>query len=260
MAQFKSIISSILRDIIAAQHEANIFSHSISEEYSGNGRVRGFRLPGAVLNDIEMELKCGINGTGESAETNIIEYDKVRDALRNLNAMAAEPLVNLLSKTAGPDDGFFQRMERSDRILRNYQLFIRRILNGAVIEQAQEFVDKETGGILRDKLVETMLTSVKERILEDKSEDNPFKFTEESNAGLWDEFLKRATEMLRRLIDTKMKNKDFRKSFGNSNLDVTVESDELSKMPDISVHSFKLRFAPVQTDTLCESTSDMETK
>lgn len=39
MTQLSSVIGSILRDIISAQHEANLYSLALSENYGKDGKV-----------------------------------------------------------------------------------------------------------------------------------------------------------------------------------------------------------------------------
>ena len=60
MAQLKSIIGSILRDIIYAQHEANLYTVSLGESYGKDGKAKGFDLPNIMFSDIEMELRYAV--------------------------------------------------------------------------------------------------------------------------------------------------------------------------------------------------------
>lgn len=60
MAQLQSIISSVLRDVLVAQHEANIYSMSLSESYRKNGSTELFPLPAIAVGEMEMEIRYGI--------------------------------------------------------------------------------------------------------------------------------------------------------------------------------------------------------
>ena len=60
MAQLSTIISSILRDMIVAQHEANMYAVSLEEIYKKNGRLERFSLPSANIGEVEMELRYGV--------------------------------------------------------------------------------------------------------------------------------------------------------------------------------------------------------
>ena len=77
MAQLHSIIGSILRDIISAQHEANLYSRSLVEAYGKEGKVRDFQLPSVAISDMELDLKYGVLNTEAKAEEYNIRYGKL---------------------------------------------------------------------------------------------------------------------------------------------------------------------------------------
>ena len=52
MAQLSSVIGSILRDIVSAQHEANLYSLSLGDSYGKDGKAKDFQLPNV------MEIWC----------------------------------------------------------------------------------------------------------------------------------------------------------------------------------------------------------
>lgn len=54
MAQLSTIISSILRDMIVAQHEANMYAVSLEEIYKKNGRLERFSLPSANISEVRI--------------------------------------------------------------------------------------------------------------------------------------------------------------------------------------------------------------
>ena len=49
MAQLSTIISSILRDMVFAQHQANMYAIALKDIYSKNGRLDNFSLPAVAL-------------------------------------------------------------------------------------------------------------------------------------------------------------------------------------------------------------------
>ena len=49
MAQLSSVIGSILRDIVSAQHEANLYSLSLGDSYGKDGKAKDFQLCGAQI-------------------------------------------------------------------------------------------------------------------------------------------------------------------------------------------------------------------
>lgn len=95
MAQLSSVIGSILRDIISAQHEANLYSLSLSENYGKDGKVKDFQLPGVFISDMELELKYGVISTNENLEQFNIKYNKFRQFIKSLCEEAAKVAVTL---------------------------------------------------------------------------------------------------------------------------------------------------------------------
>lgn len=248
MAQFKSIISSILRDIISAQHEADIFSVSMSEEYAENGRTGSFPLPGAQIHGIEMELRCAINGIEETEGPMRVRYDKVRSFLQDVCAAASEPVVKQLSGPALMASAFFKKLAKSERVSKDYMTFVNMTLNGAFAGSLVGYVNGATGKLLNDKVVERMIAAIKEKIFDDESEDNPFK--EDRALKEREAVTGKIKTSLSKLVMEASKGKDFREPSVISHLDVTVNSGELSGLPENTVHLFKLNLTPTQMDVI----------
>ncbi|MGM9704154.1 MAG: hypothetical protein ACI3YZ_11520 [Prevotella sp.] len=78
MAQLSTIISSILRDMIVAQHEANMYAVSLEEIYKKNGRLERFSLPSANIGEVEMELRYGVTDDSAKTEQYEINYPMLR--------------------------------------------------------------------------------------------------------------------------------------------------------------------------------------
>lgn len=89
MAQLSTIISSILRDMIVAQHEANMYAVSLEEIYKKNGRLERFSLPSANIGEVEMELRYGV--TDDSAKTE--QYEINYPMLRQLSVEVSRKLA-----------------------------------------------------------------------------------------------------------------------------------------------------------------------
>ena len=93
MAQLSSVIGSILRDIISAQHEANLYSISMSESYGKDGKAKDFQLPNVVLSDMELELKYAVVGASDNEEQYNISYSRFRKFINNLCGEAASTVI-----------------------------------------------------------------------------------------------------------------------------------------------------------------------
>ena len=97
MAQLNVILGSIMRDIILAQHEANLYSYALREQYGRDGKVKDFQLPGALLSDMEMELNYGVVNTSDSNEQYAIRYEKFNKFLRELSQNIAKRAVEIIT-------------------------------------------------------------------------------------------------------------------------------------------------------------------
>ena len=73
MAQLSSVIGSILRDIVSAQHEANLYSLSLGDSYGKDGKAKDFQLPNVMVSDMELDLKYGVKSASES-RNNALSY------------------------------------------------------------------------------------------------------------------------------------------------------------------------------------------
>ena len=134
MAQLSSVIGSILRDIISAQHEANLYSLSLSENYGKDGKVKDFQLPGVFISDMELELKYGVISTNENLEQFNIKYNKFRQFIKSLCEEAAKVAVTSAVSTVLESDierdeenkMFFTRLKRETELNRSFQRFLSR--------------------------------------------------------------------------------------------------------------------------------------
>ena len=77
MAQLSSVISSILRDYITAQHEANCYVQALAHDYAKDGKLKNFRLPQAMIDGLELDLKYVVQNTGVIKENLLIDYKEL---------------------------------------------------------------------------------------------------------------------------------------------------------------------------------------
>lgn len=86
MVKLKDVIASVLRDVIEAQHEANLLTEALSEEYGKDGLPRHLLVPTVNIGEMEITLKYAIindsdsdsDGNGEAME----ELEVIVDAKR----------------------------------------------------------------------------------------------------------------------------------------------------------------------------------
>lgn len=263
MAQLSSVIGSILRDIISAQHEANLYSLSLSENYGKDGKVKDFQLPGVFISDMELDLKYGIVSSEENKEQFNIKYNKFRQFIKTLCAEAAKvTITSAVSAVAesdidreAEDKEFFLRLKKEEELNHSFASFLSRNMRRAFNTGLYESVDSQTGKVITDVTVRKLLDVVVRKFLND-TELNPL-FSGQDGKDLKITIKEQVEKALTTLVEQQAEGMNFKRVKVFPQLDVAVTADELSKMPEDVIHSFKLKFSPT-TCTLTELEEDDE--
>lgn len=263
MAQLSSVIGSILRDIISAQHEANLYSLSLSENYGKDGKVKEFQLPGVFISDMELELKYGVISTNENLEQFNIKYNKFRQFIKSLCEEAAKVAVTSAVSTVlesdierdEDDKIFFTRLKRETELNRSFQSFLSRNMRNAFKSGLYESVDHKTGEVIVDVTVRKLVDVAIRKFLNDTDLEDLFDGRDGKELKSTAETEIR--EALKGLVEKFSEGKNFKRVKVFPQLDVAVTADELSKMPEDAIHSFKLTFSPT-TCSLTEIEDDDE--
>lgn len=94
MAQLSTIISSILRDMIVAQHEANMYAMSLENVYKQNGRLEQFALPTVAVGEVELDLRYGVKSDSVQTEQYEINYPQLRKVAKQVSEKCANAIVD----------------------------------------------------------------------------------------------------------------------------------------------------------------------
>lgn len=250
MAQLSSVIGSILRDIISAQHEANLYSLSLSENYGKDGKVKDFQLPGVFISDMELDLKYGVISSDENSEQFNIKFNKFRRFIKSLCDDASKVAIASVVSTVINSDiekdesekSFFLRLKKEDDLYREFHTFLFTNMRNSFRYGIHEAINTESGEVNVEVVVKRLVDVVKKKFLEDSDLDSLFdgrdgrelKQTAEDNVR----------EALDGLVQKSAEGNNFKRVKTFPRLDVAVTADELSKMPEEAIHSFKLKFSP----------------
>lgn len=263
MAQLNSILGSILRDIIAAQHEANLYSLSLSESYGKDGRTRDFHLPSVSISDMELNLRYAILKDFVPQEEQNISFSRLRQFIKELSADIASTVVRVgcstILETSIPrkeeDKEFFYKLKKNADVNQNFRNFLSRQIQRNFDGSLFEIVDTSTGELKKDVVLKRCLEVVRQKFLDD--EDLMDLFDEEDGKKLLHEVEQSLKIALEIVIKRAAEGKNFRRMKSFPKLEVTVSSDELSRIPEDAIHTFKLKFAPSVCD-LTELEDDLE--
>lgn len=250
MAQLSSVIGSILRDIILAQHEANLYSLALGESYGKDGKVKDFQLPNVVVCDMELELKYGVISASESQQQFNIKYNQFRKFLKDLCEETAKVAISSVVSTVITSDierdedskQFFIRLKKEAELEKEFCSFLSRNMMNSFRTNLFEAVDSTTGEVKTDVVTNKIMEIVLKKFLYDTELNDLF-------AGKDGEQLRvdadnNARQTIEGLVVKLSKDANFKKLKTFPALDVAVTAEELANMPEEAIHSFKLKFTP----------------
>ena len=94
MAQLSTIISSILRDMVFAQHQANMYAIALKDIYSKYGRLDCFALPAVALGEMDLCIQYGITDSSAEVEQYEINFPALRDIEKGISKSCAKLLLD----------------------------------------------------------------------------------------------------------------------------------------------------------------------
>ena len=250
MAQLNSIIGSILRDIISAQHDANMYSLALSDTYGKDGKAKDFQLPNIMVSDMELELKYGIKSASESQQHFNIRYDKFRQFLKELAREVAKVTITSVVSTVMTsgierkeiDIHFFNRLQEEEALQRDFQAFLSRNLRNVFRNNLYDAVDTSSGMARTEVLITRFMDVIRKKFLYDSDLKN--LFAGEDGMELREKADNNVENVLTGLVEKLARDFNFKSLKTLPQLDVAITADELASMPEEAIHSFKLRFSP----------------
>ncbi len=248
MAQLSKILGSILRDMVAAQHEANMYALKLSSAYRSQNHAAVLSPPAVCLGEVELMLHCGFTGQTVDAAGCTIDHTALLRTIRELSSEISEAAVSCILSTivryandAEQGEGPIARLSREKTLRRNFIAFLGRKLGGHLKGRRAEFVAVD-GTVDLERLQEMALCVIDEQVL--------------SHSDLEDVFAGDASGEIRKAVRENLQAdlqvllpriwNDVRigRPENCASMDVTVSSEELAKLPDESIQTFRLKIAP----------------
>lgn len=251
MAQLSSVIGSILRDIISAQHEANLYSLTLSESYGKDGKTKDFQLPNVAISDMELELKYAVTDTSENQEQFNIRYSKFRrfigevcqEAARTAITTVVSVVLSSSIRREESDKQFFYRLKQETALNRSFFAFLSRCMRHAFVNNLYESVNRTTGDVQTDVLCNKLVSVVDSKFLGDQDLDALFR--DADGEALRAEAHEQVRTALDGLVRKMSEGENFKRRKSFPKLEVAVTASELERLPEESVHTFRLKFSPV---------------
>lgn len=249
MALLSTIISSVLRDIVLAQHEANIYAISLEDMYKKYGRLERFALPAIAMGEVDFELQYGVTEdtiTTEQYEINYPQLNKLTLGMTlRLARVALGAMLPVLQKSF-PNNGeeaekLLEKLANSIEMQEQYSTFLGRKILQSVQEAFTTLINDD--GTVNTKILMTCTTKAcvsgllyHHDLLSLFNRKEGKEVREEAKG----EMEKALTEAMPKIVkDVNLKRKRILPS-----MEVTVNSEELAKMPDTCIHTLKFHVSP----------------
>lgn len=91
MARLQDVIASVLRDVLSAQHQANLLTESLADQYREAGVMHQLNLPAVTIGDLELSFRFAIEDTCELFEEKSEDEIKALDVIVNAEQLAELP-------------------------------------------------------------------------------------------------------------------------------------------------------------------------
>jgi hypothetical protein len=250
MAQLSTIIGSILRDMIVAQHEANLYAMSLEDIYKQNARLEQFAVPAVAIGDMELDLRYGVKSETEESEQYEVDYPSLRKLAKSASLQSAHTIVNKtlpLLQAAFPYNG----TDAEAKVLadftvdkdmqQRYCAFLNRKIQDSLKQSVVQLVS-EDGNINENLLTDCILSVCEENLLYHK--DLLTLFSRPGGDGVREQIRGAIQQALSSLTPKLLKNACTKRKRIMPAMDVVVNADELSSLPADCVHTLHLRISP----------------
>lgn len=250
MAQLSTIISSILRDMIVAQHEANMYAMSLENVYKQNGRLEQFALPTVAVGEVELDLRYGVKDDSVQTEQYEINYPQLRKVAKQVSEKCANaiikstlPVLQSLFPEDGTDSGtmVLSNFAVDDNLKRKYRTFLSRKILKAMQMSFTSLI-KDDGSINENVLLDCILSVCDEKLL--GLEDLQGLFNRSDGDKARDKTREEIKTFLKNMMPTILKDINLKRKRIIPSVDVTLNSEELANLPEESIHTLHFNVSP----------------
>lgn len=250
MAQLSKIIGAVLRDMVLAQHEANMYAVSLEDAYKKNGRLERFSLPSVAMGEIDLSIRYGIDDDSAQVEQYEIDYPKLREVSQDLSLQLARTafgsVLNVIQESlsdgeSGSGNDAIDELLRQPDLQRKYGAFLGRRILKATQENSTAILETD-GTVNENALLSCTLKACEEHMLNHKELCELFAC---QGGNIVRE---RAAEVMRTAVQEAipklLKDVNLQRRRLLPSMDVTVNSEELAKLPDECIHTIRFHVSP----------------
>lgn len=249
MAQLSNIVCSILRDMVYAQHQANMYAVSLEDVYRKNGRLENFAMPAIALGEMELNIRYGITDSSAEVEQFEINYPALRDTAKKLSQIGARLLLDSaipILRQSFPEsslkgENYFENLDKDLKLRRDFGVFLsHKILKKLQMESTSIINNDGTPntGVLKNIIMDVGM----EHLLHKEEVEELFdRYGREETREQAQKTMETAIEqgLPAVLHDVNLKRKRLMPS-----VDVVVTAEELAKLPEEAIHTLHFKISP----------------
>ena len=255
MAQLSNIISSILRDMVHAQHQANVYSMMMDDMYRENGALDHFNLPSVNMDEVEMEIRYGVSDASPEAEQYEINYPLLRKTAKKMAKSCARLMITstvdafrkVFENHNIEKEQLIEDLNDDIGLRERYVTFLSRAIRKALREATTSIVS-ESGKPDTDLMVSILKEIVEQHIL--KNEDMVKILAKIHYESVVDEIRKEIHTSLENAVPSLIEDTNFKRKRIIPSMEVVVSSEELSKLPEEAIHSLHIKLSPKNINLL----------
>jgi len=249
MAQLSSIISSILRDMVYAQHQANMYAVSLEDLYRKDERLENFALPSVAMGEIEFSLQYGVTDAAVNVEQYEINYPVMRGMMKDVSNSCADLLLSsampvfydALPPNNAEVDLVMSSLGDDMKKRRDFSAFLSRKMMGALQKESTALVNDD--GTMNQSAIMKIILDVGNRYLLNQED-----IKEILDQHGHDDFKEKALDSMRTAVENGLpallKDVNVMRKQMVPSVDVCVSSEELSKLPEEAIHTLRFKVSP----------------
>ncbi len=248
MAQLSTVISSILRDMVIAQHQANLYAMTLKDMYGKNGRLDSFPLPAVALGEMEISIQYSITDAAAEVEQLETNFPALRDFVRSVSWSSAGLLLDsavpvlmeampvMSSRDASPPLALGDEAK-----MRDFRSFLSRKTQKSLQKDITAIVS-EDGSINQKSLAKIILAVGEEWLLNQK--DIREMLDKNDGEGYDDRVRNFMRDAVSHGLPALLQGVNVKRKRMVPSVDVCVSSEELSKLPEDSIHALHFKVTP----------------
>lgn len=249
MSRLKNILGAILRETVAAQHEADIYALKLTAVYDSQRQAVSLSSPAVRIGEMELTIHCAFSGEDLSGDVSSIDaaaLDRlVNDIVTEIPPAIVKSMVSVSradSKSGAAASGFVSKLSAGNNETDSGTASLGQWLYSRLKRNATRLVSPD-GTPDRKRLLDSIVSSVNSWLLS-RPELKASMMSGDGRQFL-DSLDAEIETQIGKTLDSRLQGRLLVDRETYPSVNVTVSSEELSKLPDTSIQTIHLKLQPV---------------